>query len=354
MGIYQKTLGYMVTDASLNKITVTRQHLSFDPQLFPLRLKPDAPPLFKNYHKLTTPTLPTPDSTPQMHPSPFEEQDSSDFEPDDKAPAETPTTEPKETHKRKRTEDESESSESDSDIVTTSMSSLRPRTTKPLVTKPTKHTPRYDTDEEFRNERNSMIGKRITKYFPGHGAFKGTVQEYAIKTDNYLVVYDVEPNSWREMRKSTHAAKLQIACDEEMESLRKLNCWPVVPPNSVPPGTPIMGSRWTFKAKTDQHGEITRLRVRFVCQEFSQACDSRKSRTSSTGSPSHRWSPSPPSDSLSPSQHCLIGTLYTTTYLLPLSQRRSTLLRLLYTADRLKTTNLAQRTYTYLNAIYTA
>jgi hypothetical protein len=180
----------MVTDASLNKITVTRQHLSFDPQLYPLRLKPDAPPLFKNYHKLTTPTRPTPEPTPQLYPSAFEEQDSSDFEPDNKASPETPTTEPKETNKRKRTDDESESSESDSDIVTTSTRTLRPRTSKPVVTKLTKPTPRYDTDEAFRNERNIMIGKRVTKYFPGHGAFKGTVQEYAIKTDNYLVVYD--------------------------------------------------------------------------------------------------------------------------------------------------------------------
>jgi hypothetical protein len=42
-------LGYMVTDTTLNKLTVTRQHLSFDPQLFPLRLKPTAPPLFRNF-----------------------------------------------------------------------------------------------------------------------------------------------------------------------------------------------------------------------------------------------------------------------------------------------------------------
>ena len=35
-----------------------------------------------------------------------------------------------------------------------------------------------------------MIGKRVTKYFPGHGAFHGTVKEYGIKIDNYLVVYD--------------------------------------------------------------------------------------------------------------------------------------------------------------------
>jgi hypothetical protein len=178
-----------------------------------------------------------------------------------------------------------------------------------------------------------LIGKRVTKYFPGHGAFHGTVKQYGIKTDNYLVVYDdgdtetikypellqilpgrpeftsaqanfialsacleqeiqntrfhttyshyhahaaiepLEPNSWREMQKSTHVAKWQLACDEEMDSLRKLNCWQVVPLSSVPPGTPIMGSRWTFKAKTDQHGGITRLRARFVCQGFSQVKD---------------------------------------------------------------------------------
>ena len=173
-----------------------------------------------------------------------------------------------------------------------------------------------------------MIGKRVTIYFPGHGAFHGTVKEHGIKTANYLVVYDdgdsvtmkypellhilpghpefistqahffalsacleqeikntrlntkcahyhahmpplslsvLEPNSWREIRKSTHAAKWQIACHEEMDRLRKPNCWQVAPLSSVPPGTPIMGSRWTFKAKTDQHGGITRLRARFVC-----------------------------------------------------------------------------------------
>jgi hypothetical protein len=75
----------------------------------------------------------------------------------------------------------------------------------------------------------------------------------------------LEPNSWREMRTNTHAAKWQLACDEEMDSLRKLNCWQVVPLSSVLPGTPIMGSRRTFEAKTDQHGGITRLRTRFVC-----------------------------------------------------------------------------------------
>ena len=42
-------------------------------------------------------------------------------------------------------------------------------------------------------------------------------------THAHAATEPLEPNSWREMRKSTHAAKWQIACDEEMESLRKLN-----------------------------------------------------------------------------------------------------------------------------------
>ena len=64
VGLYQKTLGYMVTDTTLNKLTVTRQHLSFDPQLFPLRLRPTAPPLFRNFHRLTSTQAPASTTTP--------------------------------------------------------------------------------------------------------------------------------------------------------------------------------------------------------------------------------------------------------------------------------------------------
>jgi len=49
---------------------------------------------------------------------------------------------------------------------------------------------RYYTDEAFHTLRKSMIGKRFTKYFPGHGSFHGTVIQYGIATDNYHVKYD--------------------------------------------------------------------------------------------------------------------------------------------------------------------
>ena len=49
---------------------------------------------------------------------------------------------------------------------------------------------RYHTDEAFHTLRKSMVGKRFTKYFPGHGSFDGTVVQYGIATDNYIVEYD--------------------------------------------------------------------------------------------------------------------------------------------------------------------
>lgn len=65
----------------------------------------------------------------------------------------------------------------------------------------------------------------------------------------------VEPNTCRDIRKTQDVAKWQESCDEEMTNLKHLHCWDVVPLTSVPPGTPIMGSRWTFKAKTDQNAK---------------------------------------------------------------------------------------------------
>lgn len=48
---------------------------------------------------------------------------------------------------------------------------------------------RYHTDAEFRKLRDNMLGKQFTKYFPGHGKFRGKVVQYGIAGDNYIVTY---------------------------------------------------------------------------------------------------------------------------------------------------------------------
>ena len=55
-----------------------------------------------------------------------------------------------------------------------------------------------------------------------------------------------------------------------MTNLRKLGCWTVIPRSSLPPNTPIMGTRWTYRKKTDENGTFTRYRGRLVAKGFSQ------------------------------------------------------------------------------------
>ena len=55
-----------------------------------------------------------------------------------------------------------------------------------------------------------------------------------------------------------------------MTNLRKLGCWTVIPRSSLPPNTPIVGTRWTYRKKTDENGTFTRYRGRLVAKGFSQ------------------------------------------------------------------------------------
>ena len=158
------------------------------------------------------------------------------------------------------------------------------------------------------------------KFFPTHGAFKGKVQQYHYACDNSTITYkdndvervpyismtrvvsgtpehiehqsivkalhvafiaaatdpsstvnnDVTPNSYKEARASIEAAGWQQSMDEEMANLCKLGCWTVIPRSSPPPNTPVMGTRWTYRKKTDENGTFIRYRARIVAKEFPQ------------------------------------------------------------------------------------
>jgi hypothetical protein len=81
---------------------------------------------------------------------------------------------------------------------------------------------------------------------------------------------DVTPNSYKEARAFIEVAGWQQSMDEEMANLRKLSCWTVIPRSSLPPNTPVMGTRWTYRKKTDANGNFTRYRGRLVAKGFPQ------------------------------------------------------------------------------------
>jgi hypothetical protein len=49
----KKVLGYVVTDGK--SLFVTRDHITFDPQLFPFKLKPTSSPDWQTFYNLTNP-----------------------------------------------------------------------------------------------------------------------------------------------------------------------------------------------------------------------------------------------------------------------------------------------------------
>jgi hypothetical protein len=76
-----------------------------------------------------------------------------------------------------------------------------------------------------------------------------------------------DPSSYKEAMKSPDATKWKGAADEEYNSLLGNGTWTVC---KLPPGANAIGSRWVFKTKRDETGEIVRYKARFVAQGFSQ------------------------------------------------------------------------------------
>jgi hypothetical protein len=76
-----------------------------------------------------------------------------------------------------------------------------------------------------------------------------------------------DPMSYQEAMKSTDRAKWVAAMRDEYESLCKANTWELAP---KPLDVNVIGSRWLFKTKRDNHGNITRYKARLVAQGFTQ------------------------------------------------------------------------------------
>jgi len=47
----------------------------------------------------------------------------------------------------------------------------------------------YNFDQEYSDDRNSILDIAITKHFPGHSSFNGKITEYHPASDNYSITY---------------------------------------------------------------------------------------------------------------------------------------------------------------------
>ena len=54
---------------------------------------------------------------------------------------------------------------------------------------------------------------------------------------------------------------------DELDSMKKNNVWDLV---ELPDGVKPVGSKWVFKTKLDQNGNIERFKTRLVAKGFTQ------------------------------------------------------------------------------------
>jgi len=72
-----------------------------------------------------------------------------------------------------------------------------------------------------------------------------------------------EPTSFDEAMRSEHSSEWQRAAEEEMKSLEKNETWELA---ELPPGRVAVKSKWVFKTKLGEDGEVVRYKARLVAR----------------------------------------------------------------------------------------
>jgi len=85
------------------------------------------------------------------------------------------------------------------------------------------------------------------------------------EASSYLAsLSSIEPQNVREACKDECWVK---AMDEELEQIEKNNTWELVP---RPKDKSVIGTKWIFKNKLNENGEVIRNKVRHVCKGYAQ------------------------------------------------------------------------------------
>lgn len=90
--------------------------------------------------------------------------------------------------------------------------------------------------------------------------------EFACMAAKMVMNHDV-PSSYEEAVASAERELWEAAMDSEHSSLLKNGTWEMV---ILPEGANVVGGRWVYAIKCDEHGKVVRYKARYVAKGFSQ------------------------------------------------------------------------------------
>ena len=88
------------------------------------------------------------------------------------------------------------------------------------------------------------------------------MQEYALASGT-----EGEPMSLKEALGGEEASKWHAAVQAKLEQIEKLDTWGIV---EVPVDTNIVSSKFVFRLKRDEHGNVTKYKAQLVAHGFTQ------------------------------------------------------------------------------------
>ena len=339
---YRKILGYCIFTAD-QQIVVTRHNITCDPYLYPFKTMTKPPTAWRPFVQLTSApntTASSPDSLPEQTES-FVSDTSEAPLPTDLPSSSPPPTARQRMNAALADDADLDISDDEEEPTPTSESLDSPENPRPEKRARKQNsligdlpdTPRrvtkidtYNSNPLYKQERDRHVHTKLTKHFPGHGNFTGTITEYYPSHDTYHIQYEdnddeivtynrllklleqstqigvsaqvisvfttaIEqaktppispssqtysiPQNHTQARAAPDAAGWLKGEDIEIDKLyNQLKCWTVIPRSTLPPGALVMDSRWTYAYKTDSQGalrtDVHPYRSRFVGKGFTQ------------------------------------------------------------------------------------
>lgn len=117
-----------------------------------------------------------------------------------------------------------------------------------------------DTEKESRRSKRTLKTPEHLNDYVLYNV-KEAIQNEKILPD------EPDPVNLKEAMQSSYAEKWQEAIDEEINNLKKNQTWELVP---KPPNARVIGSRWLFRRKYDEEGNVLKYKARLVAKGYSQ------------------------------------------------------------------------------------
>ncbi|TFY55609.1 hypothetical protein EVG20_g9260, partial [Dentipellis fragilis] len=106
---------------------------------------------------------------------------------------------------------------------------------------------------------------------PGPAEIEVLTEVYAALADGAVSIeFPDDPKSWKEAMASDKREQWIGGATEELQSLKDLNVYKLVPRDTVPRDRKILKGRLLCTRKRDEAGVVKRHKVRFVCKGFEQ------------------------------------------------------------------------------------